>query len=175
MTTLNLRSRRSGRLFAKWLPLITGMMLVSALPDALEARESGQALKVQLTSGTAQYYMLASSPVITFENDKCMIKSDEFSTQYDIPDVAYAEIVDHTASADEHFATTLSVDLSDPSCAVIRGMESGSAVTLVNLSGINLSQTAADDNGTATVRLSELPKGIYIITSKETTFKIYKK
>lgn len=175
MLTLKSRPGSLKTSVIKHLSMIAVMIAASASLTAVRAQQTGRALKVQLISGTAHYYMLASRPVITFEDSRCMIRSDEFSSDFDMSDVLYAEFVDHTASVDEQIKASLSVDLSDPGQAVIRGMEPGSATTLINLSGMTLSRTAADENGTAIVPLSQVAAGIYVITSKETTFKIHKK
>ena len=77
------------------------------------------------------------------------------------------------ASVDE-IESSLIVDLNDPSVVVIRGMTASGAVTLYNLSGVMLRQTSADESGTAELEVGDLVSGIYIVTTKETTFKVYK-
>lgn len=160
---------------ARCLSVLAGMLIASTGLSAAYAQETGKALKVQPVSGDAQFFMLASEPVITFADSKCKINSNDFSTEYEMADIEYAEIVDHTSGLEDEIKASLSVDLTDPAYAVIRGMNAGSRVTLANLAGIVLANTAADSEGTATVELGQLPAGIYLISSNETNFKIYKK
>lgn len=155
--------------------LFLGSVIVMACSAQASAQVQGKALKVHMATGSPHYYLLADSPVITFNGTECQISSPEFSKTYDMSEISYAEIVENPASVNEQLRGSLCVDLSNPSQAVISGMEPGSRVTLVNLSGITLRTTHADAEGTAILRYGDLPAAIYIISSKETTFKYIKK
>ena len=163
MTTLDLKPKHRRISFCKVLTMFVISLIISAQTGVTQAQETGKALKVHLSSGSPQFFMLSTEPVITFEGSDCVITSDNFSTRYSMDAIAYAEIVDHTASIDEEMKATLTVDLSDPNYAVIRGMNPNSATSLVNLAGVVLGRTSADESGTAVISLENLPAGIYII------------
>ena len=143
--------------------------------SAASAQETGKALKVHMNNGDPQFFMLSSEPVVTFEGTNCVIKSSDFSAKYDMGDVYFAEFVDHTTAIDEEMKSALTVDLTNPDAVVIRGMSPGSHVALYNLSGVLLVAADADNDGEANINISELPAAVYIVTSKETSFKIYRK
>lgn len=150
-------------------------LLMLAPFSAVSAWETGTALKVHMNSGDPQFFMLSSEPVITFEGSECVIKSSDISARFDMGDVYFAELVEHTTAIDDEMKASLTVDLTDPNAVVIRGMNSGSHVSLYNLSGVQLRSADADATGEAILNISELPAAVYIVTSKETSFKIYKK
>ena len=139
------------------------------------AQETGKALKVHMNNGDPQFFMLSSEPVVTFEGTDCVIKSSDFTARYDMGDVYFAEFVDHTTAIDEEMKSSLTVDLTNPDAVVIRGMNPGSHVALYNLAGVLLVAADADGDGAVTLDISALPAAVYIVTSKETSFKIYRK
>lgn len=155
--------------------VVLGCLMMVTQLSVVAAQGTEKALKVHMNNGEPQFFILSAEPVITFEGTECVIKSSEFSARYDMGDIYFAELVDHTTGIDEEMKDALTVDLSNPNTIVIRGMKAGSPVALYNLSGIFLFGTAADDEGTAVLDISSLPAAVYIVTSKETSFKIYKK
>ncbi len=174
----NLKSKKSIRtsFVAKGLSMIAAALILSAPMSTVSAQErTGKALKVNMKAGSPQFFMLATEPVITFDGAECHINSVDFSTKYDMSQIEYAEIVNHTASLDEQLKNSLVVDLSNPDRIAIHGMAPDSKVTLVNLAGVVLRNAKADSEGSAIITVSDLPGAIYIVTSKETTFKYIKK
>ncbi len=155
------------------LPLALACMLACS-GAAAQSQETGTALKVNVKGGDPQYFMLASKPVISFDGEACEIKSPEFSAKYLLADIDYAEFVEHDAASVAEIESSFEVDLRNPDYVVIRGMKAGGAVTLCGVSGMVLASTKADGNGTATLGVGSLQSGVYILTTNETTFKIYK-
>ena len=143
-------------------------------PASAQAQQEGMSLLVQKTDGTKHYYLLASLPVITFDGDKCSIKSSDFSAEYPMYEIEFARFVDTSTGIDE-IKSEVVVDLSDPNLVRIHGLTPDMAVSLYNLSGMMLSSTKADETGYAEISIESLPSAVYIISSKETTFKIYRK
>lgn len=176
MNNLKIKKLLHASFIAKGLSMVAAALIVCAPMSTVNAQEvTGKALKVNMKSGAPQFFMLADEPLITFEGTECHINSVNLSTKYDMSQIEFAEIVTHTASIDEQLKNSLVVDLSNPDRITISGMEADSKVTLVNLAGVVLRQTQADSEGTAIVGVSDLPAAIYIITSKETSFKYIKK
>lgn len=176
MNNLKFKKTFHASFLAKGLAMIAGALILSAPMSTVSAQETtGKALKVNMKSGEPQFFMLANEPIITFDGNECHINSVDFSTKYDMSTIDYAEIVDHTASVDEQLKNSLVVDLTNPDRIAIHGMSPDSKVTLVNLAGVVLRQTQADSEGSAILTVSDLPGAIYIVSSKETSFKYIKK
>lgn len=153
------------------LAVILGLVICTPVAAA-QVQE--KALLVQKTSGERHYYLLASEPVITFSGNQCMIESSDFSSTYPMYEVEFAKFVDGAAGIKE-VETSIVVDLSDQMYAKIHGLTPGAAVSLYSLSGVMLRHETADEDGSVSVGLENLSSGVYIITTKETTFKIYRK
>ena len=175
MNNLKSKNRFHASFIAKGLSVLAGALIALAPLSANAEEITGKALKVHMKTGSPQFFMLAHEPLITFDGAECHINSVDFSTKYNMAEIEFAEIVTHTASVDEQLSNSLTVDLTNPDRITISGMEADSKVTLVNLAGVVLRQTAADSEGTAILPVNDLPGAIYIITSKETSFKYIKK
>lgn len=103
-----------------------------------------------------------------------MIESSEFSSTYPMYEIEFAKFV-VAASGINEVEKSIVVDLSDPMFAKIHGLTPGVSVGLYNLSGMLLRREVADQDGDVSVGLENLSPAVYIVTTKETTFKIYKK
>lgn len=175
MIDLKIKSCRGINVGLRRVATLLGSLVLLVQMSPVAAQETEKALKVHMNNGEPQFFILSSEPVITFEGNECVIKSSEFSARYDMGDVYYAEFVDHTTAIEEEMKEALTVDLSDPDVIVIRGMKPDSPVAIYDLRGMFLSGTAADSEGTAVLSISSLPAAVYIVTSNETRFKIYRK
>lgn len=153
---------------------IAGLILCGAFAHA-EIELTGKALMVQKHGGEQHYYLLAGQPVITFDGDECKIVSDDFSATYPMYEIEYAKFVDKKSSGITENESSLVVDLSNPERVSIYGMQPGMAVSLYDLGGRMLRSVTSDSEGTAIISLDNLPKAVYIISSKATTFKLYRK
>lgn len=150
--------------------IVAGVAAVTA-----QTQISGNALLVQMKSGESQVFMLASEPVITFDGGDCIVKSVDFGATYAMSEIDFAKIVYADPASVDEIQAALVVDLSNPECVVIKGMAANGAVRLFDLSGVEVRRTSADDCGEASLSLSGLSSGVYIVNTKETTFKLYRK
>ena len=175
MLTLNLKS--AVRVLARVRILVVLVVAMAVFVPAVTAQSAGRgkALLVQLKNGDKQYFMLADEPVITFADYKCQIESQELSADFDMTLIDHAKVVDFDPASVDEIESSLIVDLSNPSVVVIRGMKANGNVSLFNLSGMMLRQTSADESGTAMLQVGDFAAGVYVVTSNETTLKIYKK
>ena len=173
--TLNLKLSRCALAAMRRFAVLAGCLVLFASMSVADAQETGKALKIHMNNGDPQFFMLSSEPVITFDGSECVIQSSAFSARYDMTEVNFAEFVEHTAALDEEMKAALTVDLTDPNAVVIRGMSAAGNVAVYNLTGVMVASSVADSEGTAVVDISQLPAAVYIVTSKETSFKIYRK
>lgn len=169
-----LKSKTSG--ISAFLRHLALAVLVMSVSVGVSAATTEKALLVQLTNGDRVIFRLATDPVVSFADDKCSIKSDDFSAQYSMPDIEFAKIIDSDVSSSVDEPThAVVVDLSNPDEVRISGMKAGTEVVLCNLSGVVFRRVTSDEAGVAVLNVSELSDAVYIVSSKETTFKIYKK
>lgn len=173
MQTLNLK--HALQRFPKIMAVFALFFALCAGFASARTPENGKALMVNLKDGSSQYFMLIDEPVLTFDDYICHVESQQLSADFDMTAIDHAKVIDFDPASVDEIETSLIVDLSDPSVVTIKGMHPGSHVALFNLSGILLLQTRADESGRADLRIADLSAGVYVVTSKEITFKIYKK
>lgn len=154
---------------------LVALAVVCPSTASAQTQTTGKALRVHLKSGTYHCYLLASEPVINFEDTKCKVSSPELTTEYSMSEINYAHFGEYDAASITDIESTLTIDLSDPDRVVINGMKADGSVVLYNITGVELRRTNADGTGAASLGLTGLEKGIYIIQTKETSFKIYRK
>lgn len=175
MLTLNLKSAVRLLVQRRILTMLAVAITLCAPVVTAQSADRGKALLVQLKNGDKQYFMLSDEPVITFADYQCHIESQELGADFEMAMIDHAKIVDFDPASVDEIESALIVDLSNPSVVIIRGMKANGNVSLFNLSGMMLRQTSADESGTAMLEVGDLATGVYVVTSNETTFKIYKK
>ena len=175
MFTLKSKITFLSSVFLKRIALVLAGLLVGAAAVCAQTEVSGNALLVQLKSGEQQVFMLSSEPVITFDGGDCLVKSLEFNASYAMADIDFAKFVYADPASVDEIQAALVVDLSNPDFVVVKGMQAGGTVRLFDMSGIALRRASADDCGDASLCLSGVAKGVYIVNMKETTFKLYRK
>ncbi len=156
------------------------IVAVSGMSVSVSAQSQGpsEALVVTLRDGSVDNYFLADYPQVTFSGQQCNIKSDNLSATYPMGDVEKAEVklVATSAASDIERPGGLTVDLSDPTRVTVAGLEAGSTVSLISITGIVYSTVNADGTGTATLQLENLAAGVYIIhTNTNRSIKIHKR
>lgn len=153
---------------------VLGLPALAGGVAAAWAQSGVQTLKVQLRNGGSQYFRLSEKPVVTFDGAKCLIASASLSAEYLMADIECAVIVEQSSGVTE-LERKVVVDYTDAGNLVLRGLNMGSAVRLADVAGRVLRVVVADSDGCASIDLSSAPKGVYIVSSKEITFKVYRK
>ena len=158
--------------------LMTGALaLVGFSMSAQTAEKPVSKLQVELKDGSKEIFLLADKPVITFNGDNCVIDSNTLSASYNMGDILQAIFLDENTKADNITANTIMVDLSDPSMVEISGADPSTIVNVYSITGTIAASGAADENGHASINISDLQKGaVYIVSVNATNnFKLIKK
>ncbi len=153
---------------------VLGALVLAGGVATAWAQSGVQTLKVQLRNGGSQYFRLSEKPVVTFEGAKCLIASASLSAEYLMADIECAVIVEQSSGVTE-LERKVEVDYTDAGNLVLRGLNAGGAVRLADVAGRVLRIVVADSDGCASIDLSSVPTGVYIVSSKEITFKVYRK
>lgn len=136
--------------------LSIGILLCSAAAFA-----QGTALKLTLTDGTSDTYLLNEKPAITFSGSDMLIATPEISSTYPRADVQSMIFTDSPDSGIEQTGNdTLYIYTNNTfTCE-------GHQITVYTLSG------AVEAIGFGSVSLAGLPKGIYIINVNNKSIKV---
>lgn len=150
-------------------------LLAASVPAAAET--DNVRLNVVLNNGKTDSFFLAEKPEVTFSGTECVISCKNVDAAYDMADIERAYFSTEETSVIEKPGEGVSIDLTDPATAVVRGLEPGSTVTLYGIDGRTVLQVTADNDGTAVVPLDGLaPKSVYVVSINSTkSFKLYKK
>lgn len=175
MLTLSLKSVSRAIASLRVQALLVVCLFGAAPVLTAEEAATAPALMVKMKNGDKQYFMCGDEPVLSFIDNVCHIESLEQSADFDMSLIDHAKIVKVDITAVDEIESALVVDLSDPAVVTIRGMKAGSPVAIYNLSGVKMRSAEADGEGYVSLEVGSLASGVYVVSSKETTFKIYKK
>lgn len=134
-------------------------------------------LVITKKSGETVEYKFADRPVATFSGDDMTITLalSGQSFAYPVAQVATLTVTPQTLGIDDTSlsSTTLTFDY-DGIILKCHGLNAGATMSLFNLGGTMLANTAASDEGTAVINLSDLAPGIYVISAGSESFKFIK-
>lgn len=133
------------------------------------------------TDETVHEFALSSNPIVRFDKDSLIIAcgEDELATSLnDVKNYSFTEKTVTTAinsiSADND-ATTIATPSFSFRDAEVTGLNTGDRVSVYNANGMLVQSVQAGVDGTTSLRLDFLPKGIYIIRTPSKSFKITNK
>lgn len=164
---------------AGWMKSFGAACLLAAatLPGFAQSDASELCLKVELSNGSTEQFLLSEQPKLTFEGNSCVISCKDVDASYDMAQIKRAYFADRTVGVDVTPGEIVSIDLTDPAWAVVRGLEPGAPVALYAVSGITLQAVNADSDGVARISLESLAsQSVYVVSiNSNNNFKLYKK
>lgn len=143
----------------KKIPIIITMLLAP-----LTAIPSNTCLRLSLTNGSSETYLLDEQPVLTYPGQNLLIKTSKISTEYPREEVKKIDFIEDTNSSVEvsDISTTYSFADNVFYCE-------GNEIHVYNTSGQKVA------TGFDRVSLRDLSSGIYIINIKKQTIKLIKR
>ena len=139
-------------------------MATVALADSVDL------LVIRQKSGNETSFSLETNPIITFEGENMIVADKLSSISFPIADIAQYHIV--TASAMRETATQPRFSNGQ---VTISDLPNGTKAYIHTMDGKVVREIQADGMGRVTFNVSELPRGIYIISVGNTRFKIANK
>ena len=127
-------------------------------------------LVIHLKSGGKTTFALEGKPVITFEGENFLVRSETANFSIPISDI---EFYDFTVTAEVRQvkdATTSPVVANGH--VLFSQLKVGSKVTVYAIDGRQFGSYVADGSGSVDVDLTLFPKGIYVLSSPDTNIKI---
>ena len=127
--------------------------------------------------GTMAKFAFTEKPVVTYSAGELVMTTNKTSVQYpmnrllkiyfDVAEVPDGIDVEVTQPEDVQFAFR-------DGALVVSGGEAGAIVNLYRLDGVSAGQFRLDGNGTVTIPTGSLSKGLYIVKTKQISFKFRK-
>ena len=135
------------------------------------------AIVVCQNDGTMAKFAFTEKPVVTYSAGELVMTTNKTSVQYpmnrllkiyfDVAEVPDGIDVEVTQPEDVQFAFR-------DGALVVSGGEAGAIVNLYRLDGVSAGQFRLDGNGTVTIPTGSLSKGLYIVKTKQISFKFRK-
>lgn len=135
------------------------------------------AIVVCQKDGTVAKFAFTEKPVVTYSAGELVMTTNKTSVQYpmnrllkiyfDVAEVPDGIDVEVTQPEDVQFTFRDGV-------LVVSGGEAGAIVNLYRLDGVSAGQFRLDGNGTVTIPTGSLGKGVYIVKTKQVSFKFRK-
>ncbi len=169
------RLLKIGRRFSSLLAIPSVCMLIGSLSIPAFAEDTHQLL-ISMKNDDKKAFLLAEKPLVTFTDHECVIDCKGFTSYFDMGDIKDIRVSDMTG-VKEINADEVTLDFTDPSTAVVRGVPAGVIVTLYTLDGMMLESVRANDDGCATLNMAAVPPATFCIISINSikNFKLYKK
>lgn len=147
--------------------------------DTQETLVDVQYLVVTDTAGTEYKFELAKEPVITFPQANMVVTTDNDTLSTPLSDVANYKFRTEKVSSGIKTLPSANAQNSEASFtfanATINGLKAGARVAVYTANGVMVSTATADQNGSVSLELNQLPKGVYILHTPNKSFKIVNK
>lgn len=135
-------------------------------------------LGVFMNDGTMVCFSLNEKPVITFVDDavKVVSTSQEALIKRSLVDhfEFLAEMPTDINDVEDESTVGGKIDL-DGNTIHVSGLQQGSSVRIFSVSGELLTVSVVGNDGTVTISVDSLPRGIYLVNYNETTIKFMKR
>lgn len=146
--------------------------LAMAIPAA--AQEPADAVLIHEVSGNVVEYLFSNKPVASFDADDFVMTVGSDVVRYPVANIAKITLrITSDPSGVAEIENLVSIRISSGSLE-ITGMEPGAEVTVYDLGGLRVAGGVADGSGCFRENLSGLEKGVYMVVTKDRTFKFVK-
>ena len=136
------------------------------------------AIVVCQKDGTVARFAFTEKPVVTYSAGELMMTTNKTSVQYPINRLLkiyfdVAEVPDGIKDVEVSRSEDVQFAFRD-GALIISGGEAGAAVNLYRLNGVAAGQFRLDSNGSVTISTDRLSRGVYIVNTKQFSFKFRK-
>ena len=133
-------------------------------------------LTVHQKNGEQFSFGFEDKPVVTFTDTELIVTSTKTELRYELANVnkfTFDDVEDAVINIKSD-ASKASITLDEYEVS-ISGLEADAAIRLITSDGKLLQSYKADEAGSVTFSIAELPQGTYIITTESLSCKIIKK
>jgi len=159
--------------------IVSALMLLPAMSRADDTTTTVQYLVVTQNDGSVTKFALTDVPVVSFDGDSIEVTAAGEVLKFDLIGVSGYTFSEEDVTTGVNSPTVDAGDTTKPSfkagSAGFSGLKNGSTILVYTITGKAVAAVTADAEGNATVDLSQLPKGIYIIKTPGKSYKIVNK
>ena len=131
-------------------------------------------LVIETNNSKKHSYSLEDNPVISFNNDILVIKTDKIELSYPISDIAkyYFTKEDTGISSVNGDVNNIHFNYTNTDFLLIEGIASEDNVNVYEINGRTCHVNITRSNDSVIVELKNLPKGIYLVKVNNHSFKL---
>jgi len=155
--------------------LMLFVAILACLTGSVVAHAENHYLILDMNSGERASFALAQKPVVSVGGQLLIFKGAEATIEVamsEVTDYHFGESAGIEEVSDNQADATMGMENGD---AVIRNLKAGTAVRVYGIDGTLRLQTVASADGVASIQLSDLAGGVYVIQTPSGSFKIYKR
>ena len=151
------------------------LSVVGCLLFRIATTMASNVLVIHLASGVVErFVLLEEEPTITFSGDNIVIKTSSTEVTYAMETVSYFNYEDNAATSISGVEVADGVRVNGDIIA-ISGLPAGSKVFVYAAGGQICISEVANENGEATLNITSLARGVYIVNANNISTKITKK
>lgn len=139
------------------------------------AQRRAESLIIKLLDGESISFVLDECPKITFSGTEMIMTSELYETSYPLAELDNYKFGFKDASQIKNVESASEKVFQTENMIIISGLNPQTDISVYSVNGISLFSAMADKHGEATVNLSGLPHGIYIVKYGNKSTKIQKK
>jgi len=157
----------------RYLILLLSVLSVSNILNATPSMEQST-LVITGTDGKRTCVNLNERPIAIVNNGELIVKTSAATFSYSLADVARFTYEPATSGLPESIREDLNI-FFDNDILTATGLRCGAEIRVYSISGIAVREATASDSRHASLSLSDLRPGIYIVEIDSQSFKILKK
>lgn len=150
-------------------------LLLFVVSIAVRAEGSPNTLVIKLRSGETVEYLLSAQPKLTFSGAQLVVKSDAYEAAYDLAQLDRYYFIRTVTDGIDATQDVQGVLSQSGDRLSFSGLLSGTVVAVYSTTGAAVSSVKAGDDGRATLSLSGMPRGVYVVKYGNVSTKIQKR
>jgi hypothetical protein len=131
-------------------------------------------MTIEMKNGSKISFLLNDNPVITYQSESLVVNNDAKNT-YSFEDVKNYHFTEMDESGVDNLpANDLRIVWVDDETIGVQNALPNSTIAITAINGVVISQTKADADGKATIKMPQ-KAGVYVISAGKQSFKIIRK
>ena len=132
-------------------------------------------LVIEMNDTKKHSYSLEDNPVISFDSNRLIIKTDKIELSYQISDIVkyyFVEEDDTSISSINGDVNNIHFNYTNTNFLLIEGIASEDNVNVYEINGRTCHVDIVRNSNSITIELKTLPKGIYLVKVNNHSFKL---
>ncbi len=148
------------------------LLMLAAMWALASECHAGTNLIISGIDGSSQIISLSDKPKVTIEADKLSVTTPATTIEFDLQKVKDFKFIDSAGIDAPAASNGISID---GDIVTISPEGNDIRVDIINLNGIIFKSKSVESGHTDTMSISDLEKGVYIISTPQQAFKIIKR